>query len=161
MRENNKPLVSIKNTLIGWFSIQIVRVRGKSMEPAIGENSWKLASRAGFRKRDPQRFDVVRLEDPRAPNHWIIKRIIGLPGEEIVLKTGELVVDGTSVEDLFACCPDPALDNGEWWPRDDEYIVLGDNRSASTDSRVFGPVKRTAIRSRVLGKGMSLDTSRS
>ncbi len=118
------------------------------MEPAINENSWVISLRAGFRRRDPQRFDVVRLEDPRSSEHWILKRIVGLPGEEVALKVGELFVGGELVEDSFAYCPD-VTESHTWWLRDDEFVVLGDNRSASTDSRKFGPVKRSGIHSRV------------
>ncbi|MBT4125848.1 MAG: signal peptidase I [Chloroflexi bacterium] len=127
----------------------MIKVRGRSMEPAIGENSWVISLRAGFRRREPQRFDVVRLEDPHTDGHWILKRIIGLPGEEVALNAGDLLVNGESVEDPFAYCPDLTTDNHEWWPRDDEYVVLGDNRSASTDSRKFGPVKRSSLRGRI------------
>ena len=108
-----------------------------------------LAFRAGFRRREPKRFDVVRLEDPRSSGHWIMKRIIGLPGEDIELRSGELFIDGEAVDDIFAYCPATVADNHEWWPRDDEYIVLGDNRMDSRDSRKFGPVKRTSFRGRV------------
>jgi signal peptidase I len=121
------------------------------MEPAIGDGSWVISARAGFRRRPPQRFDVVRLEDPRASGHWILKRIVGLPGEEVSLKEGELYVNDQTVADSFAYCPDAATDNFSWWPRDDEYVVLGDNRSASTDSRKFGVVKRSSFRGLVRG----------
>lgn len=121
------------------------------MEPAIAENTWVAVFKAGFRKREPLRFDVVRLEDPREPNHWILKRIVGLPGEAVALKAGELFVNGEQVTDPYAYCPDPPTDNIEWWPRDDEFVVLGDNRTRSTDSRKFGPVKRSSIRGRVRG----------
>jgi signal peptidase I len=78
-----------------------------------------------------------------------MKRIVGLPGEEVALRSGELIVDGESVKDAYAYCLDPDTDNHEWWPRGDEYVVLGDNRAASTDSRRFGPVKRVSFRGRV------------
>jgi signal peptidase I len=80
-----------------------------------------------------------------------MKRIVGLPGEEVALRNGELFVDGESVDDSFGYCPDPTVDNHEWWPRDDEYVVLGDNRMASMDSRKFGLVKRSSFRGRVRG----------
>ncbi len=121
------------------------------MEPVIGANTWVIMFKAGFRKREPQRFDIVRLEEPHERNHWVIKRIVGLPGEEVALKAGELFVNGEQVADPHAYCPDPSTDNIEWWPRDDEFVVLGDNRSASTDSRKFGPVKRSSMRGRVRG----------
>lgn len=119
------------------------------MEPAISDRSWVIALKAGYRRREPARFDVVRLEDPHSAGHWIMKRIVGLPGEEVALREGDLFIDGVSVADSFAYCPDPPVDNHEWWPQDDEFVVLGDNRMASTDSRKFGPVKRTSIRGRV------------
>ena len=121
------------------------------MEPAISENTWVAVLRSGFRKRNPRRFDVVRLEVPRNSSRWILKRIVGLPGEEVALVAGELFINGKQVADAYAYCPDPQTDQFEWWPRDDEYVVLGDNRMQSTDSRKFGPVKRSSIRGRVLG----------
>jgi signal peptidase I len=136
------------NLLIELLSVQLIKVRGKSMEPAIGDGSWVVLARAGFRRREPQRFDVVRLEEPGFSGHWILKRIVGLPGEEVTLKVGELLVGGELVEDSFAYCPD-ATESHTWWLRDDEFVVLGDNRSASTDSRKFGPVNRSSIHSRV------------
>jgi len=119
------------------------------MEPTISEHSWVISLRAGFRRREPRRFDVVRLQDPRTVDHWIVKRIVGLPGEEVTLKADELFVNDELIEDSFAYCPYPSADKSEWWLRDDEYVVLGDNRSASTDSRKFGPVKRSSIHGRV------------
>ena len=119
------------------------------MEPAIVEGAWVISSRLGFKRRAPARFDVVRLENPQVTGHWILKRIVGLPGEEVVLRAGELFIDGHAVVDTYAHYIQGPPDKFEWWPRNDEYIVLGDNRLASTDSRKFGPVKRSAIRGRV------------
>ena len=119
------------------------------MEPAIVEGAWVISYRLGFKRRAPARFDVVRLEDPQVTGHWILKRIVGLPGEEVVLRAGELFVDGRAVVDTYAHYVQSPSDKFEWWPRNDEYVVLGDNRLVSTDSRKFGPVKRSAIRGRM------------
>ena len=94
-------------------------------------------------------FDVVRLEDPGTVGHWILKRIVGLPGEEVLLRDGELFIDGQAIADTYAYYAQAPSDKFQWWPRNDEYVVLGDNRLVSTDSRKFGPVKRSAIRGRV------------
>ena len=135
------------------LSLQLIKVRGKSMEPAIAENSWVVSVRAGFRRRKPRRFDVVRLEEPGTDGHWIVKRIVGMPGEEVALRAGDLFVNGEIVDDPFAYCPDADSDVHEWWLQDDEYVVLGDNRAASTDSRKFGAVKRSSFRGRVRVNG--------
>ena len=119
------------------------------MEPSIIEGAWVISFRLGFRRRVPARFDVVRLEDPEIVGHWILKRIVGLPSEEVLLKDGELFIDGQVIADTHAQYAQVASDKFEWWPRNDEYVVLGDNRSFSTDSRKFGPIKRSGIRGRV------------
>ncbi len=119
------------------------------MEPAIIGGSWVISFRLGFRRRVPVRFDVVRLEDPKMSGHWILKRIVGLPGEQVLLKDGELFIDGQSIADTYAHYAQISSDKFEWWPTNDEYVVLGDNRLFSTDSRKFGPIKRSAIRGRV------------
>ena len=137
------------NTLIEWLSIYPFKVAGRSMEPAISENTWVAVFTVGFRKREPRRFDVVRFENPGEPNRWMIKRIVGMPGEEITLRAGELFVNGEPVAEPHAYCPDPLADNFEWWPREYEFVMLGDNRTDSLDSRKFGPVKRWNIRGRV------------
>ena len=119
------------------------------MEPSIVEGSWVISFRLGFRRRVPARFDVVRLEDPGTVGHWILKRIVGLPGEEVLLRDGELFIDGQAIADAHACYAQAPSDKFQWWPRNDEYVVLGDKRLVSTDSRKFGPIKRSAIRGRV------------
>jgi len=118
------------------------------MEPTISEKSWVIEHKAGARKRHPLRFDVVRLEDPDQDGHWTIKRVVGLPGEEIELNNGNLSVNGNPISEPHAYCHDEAR-NYSWWPSDDEYVVLGDNRAFSTDSRKFGVIHRSSIRARV------------
>ncbi len=131
------------------MSVQIIKVRGRSMEPAIADGTWVISWRAAYRRNMPQRFHVVRLEDPRMAGHWILKRIVGLPGEEVELRGGGLFVNGSPVEDSFSYCPDTITGNHRWWPSDNEFVVLGDNRAASTDSRDFGVVKLASFRGRV------------
>jgi len=131
--------------------VQLTRVTGRSMEPTISEKSWVLENKAGQRKNHPRRFDVVRIEDPEQAGHWTIKRVVGLPGEEVELTNGNLTVNGNLISEPHASCPDDDK-SYSWWLRDDEYVVLGDNRAYSTDSRKFGVIRRSAIRSRVLVK---------
>jgi signal peptidase I len=134
--------------ILDLLNSKIVRISGASMEPTIPHGSFMLVNRRAYRDgRVPERFDIVRMENPETPGHWIVKRVVGLPGEEIALVDGKLLVDGVPVSGQHAQVADTS--NQSWWPRDDEVVVLGDNRAASTDSRKFGPVRLSALRGRV------------
>ena len=135
-----------------------VRVKGESMTPTLHDGQSVLVVRPVFPWNRLQRGDVVVLNPPGAPNpeDWFIKRIAGMPGEEIVLDGGRVYVD-----DLLLSAPripsvGPELAEGpdgqarrEWWNGPDEYFVLGDNPTDSRDSRAFGPVPTDRIIGRV------------
>jgi signal peptidase I len=138
--------------VIGKFldllNTQVVRISGRSMEPTLPSGSVVLVNRRAYgNQRVPTRFEIVRLENPEQRGHWIVKRVIGLPGEEVALRDGRLIVNGMPVREPHIDLQDAS--NHSWWPRDEEVVVLGDNRAASTDSRKFGPVKLAALRGKV------------
>ena len=135
--------------LLDILSTKFVRISGQSMEPTLSDRSWLRVNRRAYRSASPERFDVVRLEDPGSAGHWIIKRVVGLPGEEVKLEDGVLFVNGSEIREPHLSIRAPA-GKYEWWLRGDEFVVLGDNRSASTDSRRFGPVSFSAIRGKVI-----------
>ena len=97
--------------------------------------------------REPERFDVVVLHPPDAPNDLYLKRIIGLPGERIDYKDGQLFVNDVATPDRFAA----NTEQFEWKLLSEDpippgyYFVLGDNRSISKDSRIFGLVSEKQI----------------
>ncbi len=128
---------------------QLIRVRGESMSPTLGDGRWVVVSRRAYVNRRPSRFDVVRFADPRRPGSWSVKRIVGLPTEQVELRNGALAIDGREVADPHAV-PVDASDH-LWAPGRDEYVVLGDNRTRSTDSRHYGPIPLSAITGAVLG----------
>ena len=94
-----------------------------------------------------RRGDIVVLQNPVLKDRTYIKRIVGLPDEELLLEDGLVYVDGELLEETYLDRPFTASRGtfGEWWMGPDEYFVLGDNRSDSQDSRAFGPVGRTLI----------------
>lgn len=135
---------------IRYFLVQPFYVKGASMEPNYYDHDYLLIDEISYRFHEPQRGDVVVIRYPRDHSQFFIKRVVGLPGERIVIKDGEVFV-AQSREDLKKV-NEPYL--GEWvttqgnqditlqWG---QYFVLGDHRNASLDSRSFGPVTRAEI----------------
>ncbi len=130
---------------------QFVRIRGNSMAPTLRPGSWISVSRRAYRRGAPQRFDIVKLRDPSRSGRWVIKRVVGLPGENVRIENGRLTVNGQEVAEPYVGSPGP-LRTQEWWLRQDEYLVLGDNRDESSDSRRYGPIRLDSINGKVRRK---------
>ena len=95
----------------------------------------------------PKRFDVVVLHPPYDPEGLYLKRVVGLPGEEINYEGGQLFVNGKPVADEFAEQTEDFLWSSTYREPIPEqyYFVLGDNRAISEDSRIFGLVSEKQI----------------
>lgn len=131
-------------------------VEGPSMEPSFYTGQFVLVSRLHYLFGEPRRGDIVVFNSPEyvdQPDHPpLIKRMIGLPGEHIEIRQGQVYVDGVALNQPYINNPDtPFLRNdGEWTLGPDEFFVLGDNRAHSEDSGEFGPVSRERISGRAL-----------
>ena len=129
----------------------LYRVEGDSMLPSLPEGDYLLAHCDNALKRQPVRGDVVIavLEDCERS---ILKRVVGLPGEQIAFSEGMLLIDGQKLEEpyLRGLPPYLGLGNSCFTPGPDEYFLLGDNRAHSTDSRHYGPVRRAKIEGKVV-----------
>ena len=139
----------MRERLVEVLSRQLIKVRGESMAPILRDGQWVVASRRAYARRRPSRFDVVRFVDPWRPGSWSVKRIVGLPSEQVELRGGELVVDCRTIDEPHAAPGNTA--DCSWMTGPAEYVVLGDNRSRSTDSRQYGPIDFSAITGGVLG----------
>ena len=117
---------------------------GNSMHPTLKDGQRVRVSRRAYRDRSPARWDVVLFEHPQRDGFWEIKRVVGLPGESISLDAGGLFVDGVRMKEPSVPGTQPHLVR-KWQLSRDEYVLLGDNRRRSTDSRSFGPVHRSRI----------------
>ena len=129
-----------------------VRVEGDSMTPTLEDGQSVLVVRPMFRWNRVQRGDVVVLTPPSPTpglpeGTWFIKRVAGMPDEEIVLQGGGVYADDVLLADLSGGRDGDA--RREWWTGPDEYFVLGDNPADSRDSRAFGPVPTERIIGRV------------
>lgn len=124
---------------IKMFIVSPIRVNGASMNPTLNDKDIMILDEISYRFHDIKRFDIVVVKEE---NEYLIKRVIGLPGEKIEYKDDKLYVDGKLVQEDFE--RKKTLDFSVIL-EDDEYFIMGDNRTNSTDSRVFGPVSRKEI----------------
>jgi len=115
-----------------------VRVDGQSMVPTFDSGEFVIVSKLSYKLGEFDRGDVVVFHLPRDPDQDYIKRIIGLPGDLVVVDEGEVYVNGHQLGEPYINAP-PTY-NGEWQISDDQLFVLGDNRNNSSDSHSWGPV---------------------
>ena len=141
---------------IRMFLVQPFYVEGASMEPNFYENEYLIIDEISYRFNEPQRGEVVIFRNPQNTRTYFIKRIIGLPGEEIELKEGRVYIDGEKLEEVYIS----HFSTEDHPPRilvEDEYFIMGDNRTNSLDSRQIGPVKKNSIIGRVWIRGWPFD----
>ncbi len=124
-------LVIILNALMGRYVVQ-----EKSMEPALYEGQFLLASKIAYWLHPPERGDIVVFSPPSGEDVLHIKRIIGLPGERIEVHNQRVWINGIAINELYVASP-PSY-QGAWALGENEYFVLGDNRNFSSDSHNWG-----------------------
>ncbi len=121
-------------------------VSGASMEPNIQQNNYLIIDEATyFFFREPRRGEVVVFRYPENSSTFYIKRIIGLPGETVVVENGKIKINGVElVEDEYLSGVQ-TFGAAQVTLEKDAYFVMGDNRANSYDSRSWGPLDRRMI----------------
>ncbi len=154
--------------VVNLFLAQATRVEGQSMEPNIHDNQRLVVEKISYRLHLPERGDIVVLKPPnwqplrldQRITAWfctvlpldcaseipdpLIKRVVGLPGETIEIRDGNVYIDGLLLEEPYL----EQATYGTLSPRvisPDHVFVMGDNRGASNDSRSFGEVALSNI----------------
>ena len=159
-KENRKFMLLLATIVFFKSAIaDLNSISGRSMQPTLldGDKVWVnklaydiripftdifLASRA-----DPRRGDIIII-DSKAAGKRLVKRIVGLPGEVVAVRSGIVYVNDVPLEEPFPHDVTPYdMDPITLGPL--SYFVLGDNRGNSNDSRAFGPVRREDILGRV------------
>ena len=121
---------------------QRYKVDGHSMFPALRHGQHVAAQRLAPDSQQVDRGNLVVFRHPIRRDSVHIKRVVGLPAERISLRDGLTFVNGLKLEEPY-CSVSGMLTGrnlGEWLMDDDEYFLMGDNRSDSEDSRLYGPV---------------------
>ena len=139
-----------------------------SMENTIPKKSRLIGLRLAYTFSDPERGDVIIFKNPDDPDENYVKRIIGLPGERVVLRNNEIYVYGVDGGLKHGPLNEPYLQDKIWMSQDEEYVfhvpedrylVLGDNRNNSADARTWyrnkGDVEEIYIhKDKILAKGL-------
>ena len=125
------------------------------MENTYINNDKFVINKVKYLFKEPQRFNVVQVVAP-GEKQLVIKRIIGMPGETITIKRGSVFITKDGKEDKIT---EDYLNKNKMYTtvghrqtkpidfklKNNEYFVLGDNRTVSKDSRLYGPVHRNRI----------------
>lgn len=108
-----------------------------SMEGTIRTGDFVLGTRYDIGEGDIERYDILVFAPPDEPDTVYIKRVIGLPGETVVVCDGSVYADGVRLDDSFVKNPMNAKGDGTYVVPDGCYFVMGDNRNQSDDSRFW------------------------
>lgn len=149
---------------VRYFIVQPFIVRGASMEPNFYDSNYLVVDEISYAFREPQRGEVVVFRYPQDPREFFIKRIIGLPGEQVEVKSGQIKIINSSRPQGFILQEDYLSHLGLATGPDavsllgpQEYFVLGDNRGASSDSRFWGALGRKFLIGRVVFRAWPLN----
>lgn len=141
---------------VNYFFCSVMVVRGESMLPTFRDGDVELVNRAVYDLSSPGRGDVIALKFPGEPHRQFIKRIVGLPGEQVTISGGRVSVNGRVLSENYL--PDAVKTEPDTSRTlaANEYFVMGDNRFVSSDSRAWGSVPRSFIIGRVGTRLLSL-----
>lgn len=115
-----------------------IRVDGYSMEPTLQSGEFVIVNKLSYTFGEPRIGDVIVFRYPRDPEQEYIKRVVGLPGDNIKVMNGKVLVNDIPLDEPYISSP-PNYQT-EWEVPEEAVFVLGDNRNNSSDSHNWGPV---------------------
>ncbi|MBI2588298.1 signal peptidase I [Candidatus Berkelbacteria bacterium] len=143
-------LVLLVAFLVRYFVLQPFVVEGSSMEPTLHSKQYVLVDKLNYRVRPPKRGEIIVFRFPGSPSLNYIKRIVGLPGETVEIKSGRVYINNNLLTEPYlngnkTLISENLTTNFQKTIEPNEYFVLGDNRSHSSDSREWGVFPQTNI----------------
>jgi len=151
--------------LLFHFIAQPQRLVSVSMQPSFFENDRLIVEKLSYRFGQPKRGDVIVFKYPENQDITLIKRIIGLPGETLTIKENAIFINDQLLEEPYIKEQNSTFGNVEikentpFTINPNEYIVMGDNRLESGDSRQWGTISRDLIIGRAMFRFWPLDNA--
>lgn len=133
-------------TLIVTFGFQVARVEGHSMAPTLEDRDRLVVNKLAYQVHEPHIGDVVMLYYPNDPSKALVKRVIADAGDQVRIVAGRVYRNDVLLDDTFV--PRDFRSHEDWGPQvvpEGYYFVLGDHRSNSSDSRIWGFVPKKYI----------------
>lgn len=133
------------------FIFQPNQIKGISMEPTFQSGDYIFTSKITYRIRKPIRGDVIVFHSPKNNDIEFIKRIIGLPGDIVMIKDSEVYVNNARLEETYIAAKTPlweqgfVIDGTPYRVPEGDLFVMGDNRPRSSDSRDFGFIHQEKV----------------
>lgn len=138
-----------------FFVGQLLEVTGDSMYPTFHDKEQIIAEKVSIKVKELERGEILIFEHPNEKGRLLIKRLIGLPGETIKIKNGKVYINGKELNEPYLSDTTTEgqsfiKDGLEYKIRENTYVMMGDNRLKSTDSREWGFVDKELI----VGRGV-------
>lgn len=147
-------LQTILIALAFYFAVDAVidreEVFNVSMEPTVVQGEVIFVNKLAYRLGNVDRGDIVTFHSPYEPEENYIKRVIGLPGDEVRIDGGEVYVNGTKIEEPYL--NNVTMDENTWIVPEGMFFVMGDNRQDSLDSRTWGFLSKDDL----IGKALAV-----
>ena len=148
---------------VRFYLFQPFIVTGQSMLPSFHDGEYLIIDELTYRVSDPKRGEVAVIRSPQDASQFFIKRIIGLPSETVEISGGRVTIyneaspAGLHLSEEYLQGSATTFGSLRITLSSEQYFVLGDNRLASSDSRVFGPIARDTLVGRVFVRAFPLN----
>lgn len=142
--------------LVAFFFVYLLimrpqRIYGNSMMPGLADGSYLLTTKVPYYLSNPKRGDIIVFTPPISSSDVFIDRIVGLPGETVSIKQGDIYINGQILVEKYLLSP-RSTKGGTFLEEDKpykipegSYFVMSDDREITNDSRMWGPVDKSAI----------------